>query len=59
MELLRAKLATSTSFAGNGDDEEARIRLRLVVEERLGDIEGDVKEVMDLGKKALRNPFEF
>ncbi|KAF8349168.1 hypothetical protein F5887DRAFT_949732, partial [Amanita rubescens] len=53
MELLRAKLATSTPSPRNGgNDEEARIRLRLL-EERLGDIEGDVKDALELGKKAI------
>ena len=53
MEVLRAKLATSTSSPKNGgNDEEARNRLRHL-EERLGEIEGEVKEALELGKKAV------
>ena len=54
MELLRAKLATSTSSSpkNGGNDEEARNRLRLL-EERLGEIEGEVKEALELGKKVV------
>ena len=56
MEVLRAKLATSTSSPKNaGNDEEARNRLRLL-EERLGEIEGEVKEAVELGKKAVVPP---
>lgn len=37
--------------SGSGSDEEARVRLKLL-EERVGTVEGGVKEALELGKKA-------
>ncbi|KAK2460315.1 hypothetical protein APHAL10511_007704 [Amanita phalloides] len=49
MEILKVKLAAPASAGGN--DEAARTRLR-ALEDRLGEIEGDVKDALELGKKA-------
>ncbi|KAM6490512.1 hypothetical protein JOM56_013855 [Amanita muscaria] len=55
IEALRAKLAASATVAPSkkeaASDEEARNRLR-VLEDRLVEMEGDVKEAIELGKKA-------
>ncbi|KAF8716375.1 hypothetical protein AX14_007095 [Amanita brunnescens Koide BX004] len=52
MEMLRAELASSASSKNGANDEEARNKLR-VLEERLGEMEGEVKEALELGKKAV------
>ncbi|KII85020.1 hypothetical protein PLICRDRAFT_45126 [Plicaturopsis crispa FD-325 SS-3] len=57
IETLQAQVEAQRSSPGevktDGSDEEARVRLK-ALEERVGSVEGGVKEALDLGKQSVK-----